>query len=267
MIDYLPSAADVMAIRVRDGLGRDELDTLMERLQDMIDRNARTHVFVDIDRLRPEDWRTAFETLPHSLTLFRLDRYGRVAIVSDDRLVRGWSRLESAMLPRVHYEIFHSEEADRALQWVEGKTEVPHEAALKFIETNNPLVLAYAIDGTLTAADMDRAIETVRPRLSRELGPVSVLARVGELIFSDPLSLFDERYFRFKKDALARVERYAIVGGPAWLRLMVKATVPFVPFDLRYFEKDDEKAAWDWIGAQEARPEIAAPTPKTEVLA
>lgn len=145
MINYVTSSQDVLAVRIRDGLSSDELDELIRRLQDKIGRNPKTQVWVDIDRFRAEDWKSAFEALPRSWGLFRLDRYGRIAVVSDDKLVRTLSRVESAILPRIHYEIFHAEEADRALQWVEGKIDEPHEAALKFIETDNPLVLAYSI--------------------------------------------------------------------------------------------------------------------------
>lgn len=255
MMNFLTSPDDVLAVRIRDGLSPDEMNELIQRLQDKIDRNPKTHVFVDIDRFHIEDWKSGFEALPRGWSLFRLDRYGRIAVVSDDRFVRTWSRVESAILPRVHYEIFHADEADRALQWVEGKIAEPHEPALKFIETNNPLVLAYSIDGTMSKADMEQAIETLEPRLARELGPISVLGRFGDVRFSDPASFFDERYIRFKKDTLARVERYAIVGGPTWLQLMVEATAPFVPFDLRFFEKNDEAAAWEWVGAREGEKE------------
>lgn len=264
MINYIASPDDVLAVRIRDGLNPDELHELMKRLQDKIDSSPKTHVFVDIDRFRAEDWKAALEALPHSWGLFRLDRYGRIAVVSDDRFVRTWSRVESAILPRIHYEIFHANEADRALEWVEGKIHQPHEAALKFIETNNPLVLAYSIDGTMSKADIDHAIVTLQPHLARELGPISILGRFGDVRFSDPAGFFDERYIRFKKDTLARVERYAIVGGPTWLQLMIEATAPFVPFDLRYFQKTDEAAAWEWVGARkvemvsEAAPATAA---------
>lgn len=264
MINYLKSSGNVLAVRIRDGLSSEEVDELIQTLQDKIDRNPKTDVWVDIDRFRAEDWKSGFEALPRSWGLFRLDRYGRIAVVSDDKFVRTLSRVESAILPRVHYEIFHSNEADRALQWVEGRIAEPHEAALKFIETDNPLVLAYSIDGTMSKADIDHAIVTLQPHLARELGPISILGRFGDVRFSDPAGFFDERYIRFKKDTLARVERYAIVGGPTWLQLMIEATAPFVPFDLRYFQKTDEAAAWEWVGARkvemvsEAAPATAA---------
>jgi hypothetical protein len=252
MIDYLTSPRNVLAVKIRNALNREELDGLIERIKLQIESAKKIHIFVDIDRFPAESWKHALEALPRSLELFRLDRYGRIAVVSDDKFVRGWSRFESAMLPGVHYEIFHAREADRALQWVEGKIALPHKAAIQLLETDNPLVLAYAFDGTLTKTDLDQVIDAVQPRLDRELGPISVLARVGELLFSEPASLLHERYFNFKKTALARVERYAVVGGPAWLRMMVKATAPLMPFDLRYFDPADEKEAWDWVGAHEA---------------
>jgi hypothetical protein len=257
MIEYLTTPTDVLALRVHTPLTQTELAGLVERLERALDANPKTHMYVEIDRFSGEDWRVALEMLPHGFSLMRhLDRYGRIAVVSDDKFVRGWSRFESAMLPLIRYEIFDGDEADRALQWVEGKIKFPHEAALTFIETDNPLVLAYAIDGTLTKTDMDQAIATLEPRLTRELGPISVLARVGEILFSDPASFLNERYFRFKRETLARVERYANIGGPAWLQLMDKATAPFVPFDLRYFDRADEDKAWDWVGAHEA-PEVS----------
>lgn len=267
MIDYLASAENVLAVRIRNALSREEIDGLIERLKQKIETCEKTHVFVEIDSFPPEAWKHAFAALPRSLELFRLSRYGRVAVVSDDKFVRGWSRIESAMLPGIHYEIFHAAEAERALQWVEGKIAMPHEAALRLLETNNPLVLAYAIDGTPTKSDLDQLIAAVQPRLDRQLGPISVLARVGELLFSEPASLFEERYFSFKKAALSRVERYAVVGGPAWLRLMVKATAPFMPFTLRYFDAADEKEAWDWVGASEAKAASAEPARRVEVTA
>lgn len=266
MINYLKSSGNVLAVRIRDSLSSEEVDELIQALQDKIDRNPKTHVCVDIDRFRAGNWKSGFEALPRSWGLFRLDRYGRIAVVSDDKFVRTLSRVESAILPRVHYEIFHSNEADRALQWVEGRIAEPHEAALKFIETDNPLVLAYSIDGTISKADLEQAIVTVRPRLARELGPICVLGRFGDVRFSDPASFFHERYIGFKKDTLARVERYAIVGGPTWLQLMIEATAPFVPFDLRYFEKADEAAAWDWVGARE-EGEVGSAAPVAEMLA
>lgn len=93
-----------------------------------------------------------------------------------------------------------------------------------------------------------------------------MLGRFGDVRFSDPASFFHERYIGFKKDTLARVERYAIVGGPTWLQLMIDATAPFVPFDLRYFEKADEAAAWGWVGARE-KDEVSDAAPVVELLA
>ena len=107
---------------------------------------------------------------------------------------------------------------------------------------------------------MEQAIVTIQPRLARELGPISVLGRFGEVRFSDPSKPLRRALPSFKKETLARVERYAIVGGPTWLQLMIEATAPFVPFDLRYFEKADEAAAWEWVGASE-RGEVSDAAP------
>jgi hypothetical protein len=249
MIQFIQSSNDVLALVLRDGLQRTEVDDLLARMDRMLEEHSEIHVFVDIDYLRADDWRTIWSTLPRSLEfLGRLRRFGRVAIVSDDKWVRGMTLAESAILPGISYEVFHAAEADRALRWVEGKVNDPHGAALTVLESDNPLVLAFEVNGTLTRNDLDEAIATYRPRLQRDLGPINVLARIGEIRLSQPTSMITADYLRFKNEVLERVDRYAVVGGPSWLRLMIEATAPLMPFELRHFDPGQESDAWTWVG-------------------
>jgi SpoIIAA-like len=254
MLSYLDGAKDVIACEVTGQLRRDDLTDLIERLKTALATNAKTHMFLQIRDLKNIDWRGVMDAAPHGLSLLAdLNRFGRIAVVSDDKWVRTWTRVESALLPFVHYEFFHWRERQRALDWVAGRSDEPHAAALKLIDTNNPLVIAFELDGTITRRDIDRAMAKLEPRLRSELGPLNVLARVGEVTVSEPTSILDEHYIEFKKDVLARVDRYAVVGGPWWHELMVKALAPVLPFELRHFNREDEQAAWNWVGARSKR--------------
>ena len=62
-----------------------------------------------------------------------------------------------------------------------------------------------------------------------------------------------------KLAALGSVERYAIVGGPAWLAGWVSLIDRLAKADIRHFEFGDEAEAWKWIEAEpRARPSIMA---------
>jgi len=52
----------------------------------------------------------------------KLDRFGRVAVVSDQPWMRVSSRLESAMLPNISYRVCKPEERDEALAWAFEQT-------------------------------------------------------------------------------------------------------------------------------------------------
>lgn len=252
MLNYLKSNDDVIACEIRGGLDHDELLELADRIDRATDREGQTHLFVAIDDVEGIDWSAVGEYLPRAVALLgKLRRFGRVAVVSDDGWVRGWTRLESALLPGISYEVYHSAERQRALDWVEGRKQSPHDPALRIIETEDPRVIAFAIDGWLTTEAIDEAINEMAPILDREKGKVRVLARVGELQFNSFKPFLNRRYIAFKMNALKRVDRYALVGGPDWLRILTESMSPMFPFAIRHFEPDSEEEAWTWL---EARP-------------
>ena len=249
MLKLLDAGENVIACEVV-GIAAEDLDRLMARLEQSLKTHRKTHVFLQIDDLKGIDWKAVAANTPRGLHVLRdLGRFGRVAVVSDDRWIRAWTRAESALLPFVSYELFPSDERARALDWVAGKIDEPHQPALSFLETNNPLVVAFACDGIVTPREMDHAMDELKPRLDKDLGPLNVLARIGDLAVSEPASFLDSRYFAFKKDVLERVDRYAVVGGPRWLELMAKGLAPLLPFELRHFPAQQESEAWEWVGA------------------
>ena len=266
MITYIDSASDVIACSVRGGFTSAELDTLVSKIEQALETNAQTHLFLEVDGLDDVDWYAVEEHSPRGIRLIgRLRRFGRIAVVSDDRWVRLWTRAESALLPYVSYELFRAKERDRALDWVRGSVEPPHAPAFTVIPTENPLVFAYEIDGSVTAADMDKAVAEFGPRMAAGTGPIRVLTKVGALDFPSVTALFRDRYMDLKRDTLERLERYAVVGGPEWLRKAVKAMAPVLSFEIRYFEPSQEADAWQWIGESPGARATSAANPAEAV--
>ncbi|MDT0631939.1 STAS/SEC14 domain-containing protein [Rubrivirga litoralis] len=135
-------------------------------------------------------------------------------------------------------------------------------------------VLAYALDGALTSADVD-AIQSDLDGHDR----VRLLVRVDDVEMPEA-STFTRRFVSMKAGALGKVERYAVVGGPAWIARMASTVGALAPFPVRHFEGEDAARGWlsgpataDEIedradAAQKAEPAVALlPTHRSDLVA
>ena len=250
MIQSIESGAEVIAIKITGKLMREELLALADRLERSFEANERTHVFVEIEDYHGFDLAVLPEYLPRAFRMLReLDRFGRIAVVSDLAWIRWATRLESALLPGISYEVFTADERDQALAWVEGRSALPHHAALTFIETDRPDVFGFALDGKIGAEEMHRLVARIGELMDRQPGPVRVLGRITHFRFPE-LGGLDGDYVRMKLEALERVDRYALVGGPVWMTAWAAALDPLLKAELRHFPADREAEAWAWLGAR-----------------
>ena len=120
MIETLPSAPDVIALRVRGRLGRSDLDPVIDRTEASLAERPKTHMFIEVESLGGFE----LSDLPHYLgrslgLLKKLDRFGRIAVVSDETWLLWAARFESAILPHVSYRTFRRDRAAEARAWVE----------------------------------------------------------------------------------------------------------------------------------------------------
>lgn len=249
-IEILPSAADVIALRIRGRLDHDE----MERMIDMIERSFaehdKTHFFVEaIDFAGFELGRIGDYASRAWPILGKLDRFGRIAIVSDQAWLRAAARLESALLPKISYEIYDSSKREHALAWVEGRERRPRPGGMRVIETDTPGVLAFEIDGKVSEEDVEALAQRFDTDGAGE-GPTLVIGRISRLEGFEARALFDDDLVRMKLAALSSVKKYALVGGPAWMAGWVSFADRLAKADIRHFELSDEAAAWEWIGAR-----------------
>lgn len=250
MIEYLPSREDVIAVRCGGKLRRTELETYMDRLEAALEAREKTHLYaevVDFDGLEMDG---LGNLMKRSAVWFRnLDKVGRVAIVADQSWIRWAANLESALLPHVSYETFESDERERAWAWVQGETELPHGAALKIVETDRPDVLGFEIDGRLDKAELDRISDHFLEAIEGK-ERVSMFGRVRRLGGIQPSGVLTGDFFAMKRSFLERMDRYAVVGGPPWLRTTLNSLAPLFKVEIRHFEPDEEAEAWSWLGAR-----------------
>ncbi len=121
MLEFLESAANVIAIRVGGRIESADLDSILDRLEPMLERPDKVHVFVEARTITgiAVDGLAAY-TMRAMPLLGRLNKFGRVAIVADQAWVRWGAKLESAILPFISYRTFTPDERDEAYAWVNG---------------------------------------------------------------------------------------------------------------------------------------------------
>ena len=122
MLEFIDSADDVIALKVSDKITGSDLDAILDRLDGVMAKHDKTHVFVEaygIDGLELSGLPSYFA---RAMPLFgKLAHFGRVAVVADQAWVRIGTRIESAVLPFISYRTFVPDQRDDALAWVEGK--------------------------------------------------------------------------------------------------------------------------------------------------
>ena len=121
MLDMIDSADDVIALKISDKISGRELDAIMDRLDAVMARHDKVHVFVETRSIDGIEIAGLASYAARALPLFgKLDRFGRVAVVADQGWIRAATKVESAMLPHVSYRVFEPEERDEAFAWVTG---------------------------------------------------------------------------------------------------------------------------------------------------
>jgi len=123
MIEHLDSVDDVLAIKVSHKITGADLDAAMDRLEALMERHEKVHVFVETNGIDGLELTSLPSYMARALPLMgKLNRFGRVAVVADQGWVRAGTRLESAMLPMISYRVYMPEERAEALAWVAGST-------------------------------------------------------------------------------------------------------------------------------------------------
>ena len=59
-----------------------------------------------------------------------------------------------------------------------------------------------------------------------------------------------ERPFAARRKHCGISDRYAVVGGPVWMRTVIGIFGPLTSVKTRCFDAGDEAAGWEWIGGK-----------------
>ena len=121
-------------------------------------------------------------------------------------------------------------------------------SSLRVIETGRADTVGFEIDGPLTARDLHDFAE----RMNKLIADGKAKRMIGRFLRYKGFevgALFDSEYIAMKLGLLGSLERYAIVGAPAWLALAIRLLDPLLRIEVRHFTLEEEPLAWDWVKA------------------
>jgi len=119
MLEWIPSPDDVLALKMSGRITGEDLDPVMDRLDAAMAKHDKVHVFVETESITSLELSAFPNYVGRALPLFgKLNRFGRVAVVSDQAWIRVGTQIESAILPFISYRTFEPEEREKALGWV-----------------------------------------------------------------------------------------------------------------------------------------------------
>jgi SpoIIAA-like len=192
--------------------------------------------------------------------LGELQRFPRVAVVTGQHWVRLITQAEGALLPGVEMRAFAEAERESAWSWIteplpeespqETKQQTKQQGkAVSIVRTTRPDVVAFEVNGRLTAADVRELLLVFNDTMAaHDRLRILILMRDFEGVTIEALreyGLLDAKLRGWKK-----VDRYALVGAPAWLEGLARVSGPMLGIETRSFEPNMEEEAWQWIGAE-----------------
>lgn len=245
MLAELSDAEDIIAVSISERLEKADIERIMQRLDAAFERHGKVHIFAevrDFEGMPAEAW---LSDIRHGLKyLGRLGQFGRIAIVSNQSWIRVASRIESALLPFVSYEVFTPEHRDHALAWVKGEIDAPRPSSVTMTDEGG--FISLDVNGRITRENVEALLARL-DTMADDGVSLRLLARIRAYDGFDPVILVDPKYLELKLSLLRRVSRYAIVGGPDWMERIVKLSAPLLKMEFRHFDADEEQAARDWV--------------------
>lgn len=251
MLKDLTEADDVVVLSISGRLEASDVEQAMGRLDKAFALGGQVHIFVEVLGFQgmPFDaWLSDAGRGLHYLT--RLKQFGRVAIVSDQKWLRAASRVESALLPFVRYEVFTPDERDHALAWVKGEASAPRPETLRVLANGDAEIFAFEVNGRITREGVDALHDHLSQALRPGIG-LKLLAIIKHYDGFEPAILVDPKYLELKLSLLRGVARYAIVGGPDWIERLIKLWNPLLRLEIRHFGAGSEGEARAWLHLME----------------
>lgn len=258
MLEKLPGPDHLVAVRVSGRIEEADIDQAIAAIDGALERAPHISFYAEVGALEGMTASALAKDLRYGIGMLRkVDRLARAAVVTDEDWLRALARFEAWLIPRIEMRMFGADERAEAFAWASEKPpaespDLEAEPAIRMIETNNPKVLAFEVDGYVTGRDVERVAGRFLKAFAANDG-VRVLGRFKHLPGVDVATLMHDQTLSLKLQSMQRIERYAVVGGPEALKNLVALFDPLFKLEMRHFDAEAEDEAWAWLEAAPAQ--------------
>lgn len=119
------------------------------------------------------------------------------------------------------------------------------------IATTLPHVFAFRLSGEISQEDLDGMARTMLSAFDTH-DRINMLLVFDGYEGSSTFSALQTNVLKAQMQALANVERYAVVGAPAFAESMIAASDAIMPIEAKAFDRNELTQAWEFVGAQPA---------------
>lgn len=248
MIDIERIAPSAHQILVYGEVSQEDVSKLVEFVAAQNAAEAGGNVLIDLVSMAQFSLVTMAAELVHLPAMLGwLARLDRIAIVSDEDWIRTAARLESALLPGIAYAVYDADELERARAWVLDNSAEPHEGAV--IEHDRGAdVAVFELAGRLDRAEAERVLARARERLA-DPACSRLMVVIRKWHGFDAGTALSGKALEDKAALMSQLDRYAVVGGPGWLRQIASTFGALAGPEVRAFALEDEAAALAWLRA------------------
>lgn len=129
MLTFTPLSPRAIAIVAEGHFTAADVSPALARIETLLDTTPQLDILADVRGSPSVALSAVVEELKHLPLIIRLIRaIDRVAIVADAEWVRTASRIESALIPGLHYEVYERKDEAHARAWLLRETDQPRPA-------------------------------------------------------------------------------------------------------------------------------------------
>jgi hypothetical protein len=257
MLEILDGPKHLVAFKLSNTLTADDVDKSTKALAYALKGQERINIFTEIDGSITFTLEGLWRDLVNSVSNFGLrKKIYRLAVVSGSDIYAFLLRVEGLVFSSIEMRVFSPDQRDEAFAWASKEPQPlpkpePPKQAIHFLQTTNENVFAYEVDGRVTEKDIEETVKELKSKFDQK-EKINILARMKNFDGFDLIALLNDDLYRVKYQSLSKVEKYAVVGAPTWMRNFLELIDPAFKLKIRVFDMEHENDAWEWVGASQA---------------
>jgi hypothetical protein len=248
MIELIDELEDhVLGFRIEGKIGAHDLQEQLDDLNERLASHNQISFYVEVLDWEGISFEALLKDIKYGITHIQvLTQLNRTAVVTDEDWVKTLARWESKLFPGIEFKDFPLDQRDEALEWINQKTSGFGPALTAMTVDPPPAdgdtpIFAYTIDGPITRQDIERIESDLKDQ-----DKLNLLLHMKNFQAPRPNFLGSD-WARMKLRALGQVNKYAVVGGPAWMDAIISFFDPIIKMDMRTFQEDELDKALEWL--------------------